>query len=278
MNAKDTIREYDKLAENYDKDYYKKNPKVNANWVRVELVGNRFKALKCKKVVDAGCGSGEPMIRFMKKGIKDVRGFDISPKMVQVSKDKMMDYNLNPRIIELADLERKIPFKNVKFDGMMMHGALMHCENETRLLNNANKMLKKNGVILCEARNELMSLFSLNGFSQEFFLKLVDYENLPKPIKQDVLKYYSRFKGNNKNRWDAKMQTRFYNPFTIHKLFEKSGFKIDKLHFAHYHSLPPIFEKKYPEFYKESSLKIENPDDWRGYFMASTFLVEAHKV
>jgi len=46
--------------------------------------------------------------------------------------------------------------------------------------------------------------------------------------------------------------------------------------FYHYHALPPIFSEKHPQFFKENSLQLEKPNDRRGYFMASAFVVEAH--
>ena len=59
------------------------------------------------------------------------------------------------------------------------------------------------------------------------------------------------------------------------EIFNPVGFHVDRIHFYHYHALPPIFEKKNPELFRELSLKMEKPDDWRGYFMASAFVVEA---
>jgi hypothetical protein len=53
--------------------------------------------------------------------------------------------------------------------------------------------------------------------------------------------------------------------------------KVDKIHFYHYHSLPPVFEKKYPKFFRKSSQMLEKPDSWKGYFLSSAFVVEASK-
>jgi len=72
---------------------------------------------------------------------------------------------------------------------------------------------------------------------------------------------------------------KFSNPLSIKEnLFEPSGFSVDNIHFYHYHALPPIFEEKYPEQFKELSLKLEKPNSWKGYLMASTYMVEATMV
>jgi hypothetical protein len=41
--------------------------------------------------------------------------------------------------------------------------------------------------------------------------------------------------------------------------------------------LPPVFEKKYPKFFRKSSQMLEKPDSWKGYFLSSAFVVEASK-
>lgn len=272
VEKKDTIRFYNQEASGYTKKYY---TETTPNSIRLNLILKRFKELKCKTVVDAGCGSGFPVLTFLKNGF-NARGFDFSPEMVNVSKDALKKEGYDEKFICYADLEKKVPFNTMKFDGMMMHGPLMHCTDEKQLLTNAGKMLNPDGVILCEARNELMSAFSMNEYSARFYKDLIKFDTLPSYVKEDVGEFYKKLTGFNISApWVAPFVTRFHNPFTIHKLFEKCGFKFIRFHFAHFHALPPVFEKKYPVLFRERSLGIEDPDDWRGYLMASTFLVEA---
>ncbi len=271
--------DYDSLAEGYNKQHYAKEHKLYpANITRVKFILKRFKELKVKSIVECGCGTSYPLITFLKAGFKG-KGFDISSEMVKQSKNNLLKAGYSPNLVCQANLEKELPFKE-KFDAMMMHGPLMHCFSEKKLLTNANKMLKKGGVLLCEVRNELMSAFSMNEHTYRFFLNLIQADKLPSPIKKDVINFYSKFKGTGKKGsqpWDAKYPTRFHNPFTVNKLFEDCEFKVRKHHFSHYHCLPPIFEKKYPTFYRTQSLKMEKTNDWRGNLMASTFILEAIK-
>jgi hypothetical protein len=167
----------------------------------------------------------------------------------------------------------------MQFDGMMMHGPLMHATDEKILLKNACKMLKPGGIIMCEARNELMSAFSMNEYSARFYKELIGYDSLPDDVKEGVGLFYEKLTGFNVSApWVAPYKTRFHNPLTIQKLFEECGFRFVKLHFSHFHALPPIFQKRYPDFFNKQSLIMDgDPNDWRGYLMASTFLVEAIK-
>ena len=39
----------------------------------------------------------------------------------------------------------------------------------------------------------------------------------------------------------------------------------------------PIFEQKNPKLFRELSFKMENTNNWKGYLMASAYVIEAKK-
>jgi len=130
----------------------------------------------------------------------------------------------------------------------------------------------------------LFSTFSLNKFSIDFFLnELINYDSMSNKIKDELIKYYSNKIGIKKpvKRKDSRISyeeilAKFHNPLTIgEKIFSPVGMKIEHIHFYHYHALPPIFEKKYPKIFKQKSMEIEKPNDWKGHFLCSAFVVEA---
>jgi hypothetical protein len=55
--------------------------------------------------------------------------------------------------------------------------------------------------------------------------------------------------------------------------FAAAGFTNVNVLFYHYHAFPPIFQDVIPELFRERSLAMENSNDWRGYFMASAFIL-----
>jgi hypothetical protein len=72
--------------------------------------------------------------------------------------------------------------------------------------------------------------------------------------------------------------SRTHNPFVLKEQFESAGFKDVQLYFYHFHALPPMIGSQIPELFRTESLAMEqNPQDWRGYFMASAFLVVGRK-
>jgi hypothetical protein len=59
----------------------------------------------------------------------------------------------------------------------------------------------------------------------------------------------------------------------FHEKFAAAGFRDVRIFFYHYHCLPPLCESLAPELFRQHSLAMENTEDWRGYFMASAFVM-----
>ncbi|NDB89026.1 MAG: hypothetical protein EB164_08995 [Thaumarchaeota archaeon] len=135
-----------------------------------------------------------------------------------------------------------------------------------------------------EFRNELFALFSSNKYTIDLILnKMINFDSCTQEIQTDLIEFYSKMYGvekpkknqNGKISYDE-ILARFRNPLTIQEdIFSKNGFVVKNIHFYHFHALPPIFAEKYPKFFKDISMQLEQPSDWRGNFMASAFVVEA---
>jgi hypothetical protein len=159
--------------------------------------------------------------------------------------------------------------------------------DEQRALSHMRKLLNPGGLVFIEFRNELFAVYTFNKYSLEFFTqKLINVHSLPRDISTDVMNFYSKkFKaGTIAKKKDGKIAyadtlAKFRNPLSIgNELFNPCGFSIANLHFYHYHALPPVFENRYPKIFRELSLKLEKTNDWKGYLMASAFVVEARRT
>ena len=142
---------------------------------------------------------------------------------------------------------------------------------------------------MVEARNELFSLFTANRYSHEFVSdRLIQSNELLKkagrdrPKIQDSLKAYEKVfrmdlppirKGKADEPGYDEVLSRLHNPLVAREQFTKAGFKDVRVLFYHYHCLPPMFEAAAPELFRKESLRLEEPEDWRGYFMASAFIL-----
>jgi len=192
----------------------------------------------------------------------------------------------DPNLIQSADLENESSLPKEKFDAIIALGVFPHVLDEKKALSNMRGRLESGGVVYVEFRNDLFAAYTLNKYSLDFFLnKVINLNALPDDFSKELIDFYSeRLKldkpAKNKNGKISytNILAKFHNPLNVEKeIFEPVGFSVTKIHFYHYHALPPIFESKNPALFRQLSLNLEDPDDWRGYLMASAYVVEAVK-
>lgn len=276
---------YNQEAADYIKQYQKSYKQYPANLIRIKFIIERLKENHVKTVLDVGCGTCGPMIALLKEGF-DVQGFDFSEEMVSQGKKELEKAGYDPELICLADLEDTSVLSNKKFDAIIALGVFPHILKEAKALSRIRKLLRPGGLVFIEFRNDLFAAYTLNKYSLEFFInRVIDMDSFPKGIQNKVVDFYSE-----KLKVDAPVKkkggkiaytdilAKYHNPLSIRsELFEPCDFSIVSMHFYHYHALPPIFERKYPKLFRELSLKMEKPNDWKGYLMASAYVVEAKK-
>jgi len=107
-------------------------------WLRgmQNAVLNQIKFSPGAKVLDIGCGTGRGLFFLLKKGFKNLFGIDLSPAMVQKSKN-LLGKNA---VIKLASVE-KIPFARNTFDFVTFH----HFPNPKNAVKEMYHVLKPNG-------------------------------------------------------------------------------------------------------------------------------------
>ncbi len=73
-------------------DIYNQKPNFKldypANKKRLEITIKQLKKINPKKILDAGCGNGLPLINIKKKGF-NIEGFDKSKNMVLAAKENL---------------------------------------------------------------------------------------------------------------------------------------------------------------------------------------------
>jgi hypothetical protein len=185
----------------------------------------------------------------------------------------------------------------VLFDAVLCIGVAPHLpeEAESALLRNLHQALRPGGTVILEARNELFSLFTLNRYSHELFLKrLVPVADLRAHAEEEsagleiaIKQLSSMFrtdlppirKGKQDEPGYDEVVSRLHNPLVLARQVASNGFTDVRTLFYHFHSLPPMLSQHAPRAFLDTSLQMENdPQDWRGYFMASAFLVVATRA
>lgn len=90
------------------------------------------------KFLDLGCGYGEDLIHFQKKGF-EIYGIDISKEMVKESQEKCPDAKV------YVSSFKKLPFDKETFDMIFSRYALQHSEKIAPIFKEVSRVLKKGG-------------------------------------------------------------------------------------------------------------------------------------
>lgn len=283
---------YSKWAEDYFASYYA-DPKAYPP-VHLEIVRKLLVATRARTVLDAGCGPASMLSGLLDLGL-DLYGFDLTPEMVQVARKVMERAGLPTDRIWEGSVADRTHFQRegitpAGFDAALCMGVFPHLSEVTEnlALANLHSALKPGGLVAVEARNQLFALFTLNRYSFDFFCsELVRIEQLRKQVSDvaaletsvETMKQRFRMELPPIRRGKAdepgydQVLSRTHNPFLLKQKVEDAGFSDVEVLFYHYHCLPPMFESAMPEDFRKQSVAMEDPRDWRGYFMASAFVV-----
>lgn len=298
-NDKDEVRKFydfvsSSYGDRYDESKILKAERYSANYYRHQMLIDILKDVNAKKVLEVGCGEGTPLIHLHNLGY-ELDGFDFSPNMVSIAKERAKLSGLDSNRIFVADIEDIESLRTTRYfgeyDAVFAFGVLPHVESVTLSLQNMNALLKPGGRLIFEYRNKLFSLFTLNQFTEDFFLNdlLFDQSEDVKFVVKDWLSKRLDLdkKGTEhlvkQGRTYESIRANFHNPLMWPEKVQANGFKFIRHHWYHYHALPPSLENKVgTEFFRQKSMEMEGFNnksvDWRGFFMCSAGVIEAQKL
>lgn len=282
---------YSTWADSYHQDYYASEsgyPPVHQDLIRNLLVGAGVKT-----VLDAGCGPAS-MLRGLAGSGFELFGFDLTPEMVREARRVMAPLGVPEAHIWEGSVADQAAFHvpadgRVGFDAAICVGVFPHVpvELEAAALSNLHAAVRPGGLVAVEVRNQLFALFTLNRYSYRFFLDELVRENElfrgeEEAVHRQVLdELGQRFRldlppvrgGKAGEPGYDEVLSRTHNPLVFREQFAAAGFRDVRVLFYHYHCLPPLCERTVPDLFRRRSLTMEKPEDWRGYFMASAFVV-----
>ncbi len=297
--GKDAVRRhYQESANHFRRKYSSDSEAYPAEQIRLKILQRRLSALGTRTLLDCGCGEGTPLAVIHGGGV-EVWGFDFVEEMTAQADALLVSEGLKNRVWR-GDITDAASFRPEgiempdRFDACIALGVFPHFADEAGALRNMAAALSEDGRVFVSFRNELFSLFTLNRYAHEFFLdRLVDVarsqDRLPEwretlaEMSGELEPFFRMdLPPVRKGKADApgydEILSRFHNPLEMPELFKAAGFRDAELHFYHFHAFPPLFEKGRADPFRNLSLAMEkNPNDWRGYFMASAFVVEAVK-
>lgn len=118
--------------------------------------------LRCRKVLDAGCGSGEFSV-FIKELGFDVVGIDVSQTAIERAKQSYPGNNFHR-----LSLEGRLPFSDGEFDAIWSTEVLEHLFDVHAALSELNRVLGQGRVV--------MLTVPFHGFLKNLMIALVGFE------------------------------------------------------------------------------------------------------
>jgi 2-polyprenyl-3-methyl-5-hydroxy-6-metoxy-1,4-benzoquinol methylase len=258
--------------------------------------------IDARTLLDAGCGPAS-MLRDLNLPNLQRFGFDLTPEMLEegrriLSAQGVPENHLwQGSVLDTRSFNCGPDATIESYDSTICFGVLPHvpAEYDFDVFRNLCNSVCSGGLVACEARNEIFSLFTLNRYSREFFhsrliqeSKLLDSavdmresEVLAKALKsldnQFRMDLPPMRKGYESEPGYDEVLSRTHNPFELREVAIQAGLCDVEILFYHYHALPPMFEDAVPDLYRKASIAMENPRDWRGYFMASAFILVGYR-
>lgn len=282
----DAFQHFSSYAKKYSDNY---SPDLNNEYYpnhiyRLNIFLNLLNQIKPKKLLDIGCGNGEPIKSFLRAG-HDAYGFDYSDEMVQQANANLFKDGFDPTRISKNNMDELYGISNDEFDCMVGLGSLYYSRNFNETINKITSLLPKNGHLIFSLRNELFSLFSLNEYTYDFYVnKLMPSSEMAPETRADLNRSLSLafLNDSHKKKFqttdDKKVFSTYHNPLTVNsEILKPNGLILEGIYYYHYHAMPPIFEHVHTKEFRELSAKMEDPLDWRGAFLCSTFVVHAVK-
>ena len=133
--------ELNKQGKNYISQIYsyERRPLTNYPEKLAEEIILRNKLQKNTKLLDVGCGRGDMLKAFKKKGF-DVEGVDLSEESVEILKPiKVHQKNLEEDVIENRENY---------YDVIFSKSLIEHLNNPINFMNSCNKLLSENGCLI----------------------------------------------------------------------------------------------------------------------------------
>jgi demethylmenaquinone methyltransferase/2-methoxy-6-polyprenyl-1,4-benzoquinol methylase len=126
-------------------------------------VVNLLKKEHPKSLLDVATGTGDLVIELAKIDAEKIIGLDISPGMLEIGKQKVVNKQLDHRIeMQLGDSEA-LKFKNETFDGVTIAFGIRNFENLNLGLQEIFRVLKPNGTLVvletAVPKNPLLKVF-----------------------------------------------------------------------------------------------------------------------
>jgi demethylmenaquinone methyltransferase/2-methoxy-6-polyprenyl-1,4-benzoquinol methylase len=147
LGKKEQVRQmFDTISKNYDGLNRVISFGIDLKW-RKRMV-KLLKAKAPQTVLDIATGTGDLAIAMTQTGAEKIIGLDISPGMLEVGKEKIVDKNLQDTIEMVVGDSEDLPFEDNSFDAITVAFGVRNFENLEKGLAEIYRVLKPTGTFM----------------------------------------------------------------------------------------------------------------------------------
>jgi len=156
INKKQFKESYDKQAQTYDKTRSETRMGKFIDKLQIDFISKHIPKREGIRILEVGCGTGRILIPLAKRLKKLKRfkaefyGIDPSLNMLNILRKKKKNLKIN---IKKGEIE-KIPYKKDYFDVVYSIHVLMHMNKYDKAIKEMYRVLKPNGVMICDFPNK----------------------------------------------------------------------------------------------------------------------------
>lgn len=138
---------FDKIAFRYDFLNHFLSFGIDSLWRRkaVKLIAS---TQKNPEILDVATGTGDLAITAIKINPSHITGIDISPKMLEIGKEKINRKNLGEKIILMEGDSEKIPFRDNSFDVAMVAFGVRNFNDPLKGLCEMRRVVRAGGLVM----------------------------------------------------------------------------------------------------------------------------------
>lgn len=160
---------FDEIAVNYDKLNSILTFNIDKIWRR--KLANVVVKISPQNILDIAAGTGVLTLELLKKTSSNITAIDISPKMIEICKQKLSIYNYSDRYNCLVADVHNLPFQNSSFEVATLSFGIRNFLDLKSSLNEINRVLTTDGKLIVMEFFKSEVIFKNLFF--KFYLKIV---------------------------------------------------------------------------------------------------------
>ena len=268
---------WDQVAKEYEEfSYDEKDANYPANTFRSKILLDFFKTKPKGRVLDAGCGTGFMTRTLLKLGY-EVVSVDSSKEMLSVAEEKTQNDGLKGEF-HFASVDNLRLFEDASFDFVMLNGVLPYFteEAEVPVYEEISRVLKRGGYLVCSHYNLFFDLFRMDKYTVSSILGGILNDEKLNSSSLEIEERLNEMLADAEYPCGDVRTMKVENPLIYKNKLEAYDFSELSQSFYNFYLVPPRVKAQSDNEVRKY-LEETYRNDWRGLFLAKTFVSIAQK-